>query len=459
MKVITPAICFCLLSTAVGSGPDTLWVSRLDLGANEVGNGIASRGNAVAVVGATSANPSTDVLVARLDQDGDTLWTRTFGDTSLNEMAVSACIDAESNILVCGYGASYSRALASRLFRPGYDGRTAGGQPSDLLVYAVTAKYDSAGEFKWLRVDTNCMALGVAVDSAGNSYVSGAFYDGNYFDLGLAKVDPSGDTLWARTYDFEPFEIAYRTALDPWGNIVMCAYVSDGENFDCLTLKLTPDGDTIWTRRYDHSPDDACCGIAVDRNGNVFVAGRVVKDSTSDALVLKYDSGGALVWNGIHDFDMVDIGLGVACDSAGDVFLTGCTGADNVYDWLVMKLDSAGNRLWTTTYGGPYDDEASDVALDEADNPIVAGFVTDTLTLTLDLVAIKYSSLTGVAEESPHVETRMPSATTIVYDVLSLPDDRGPVTGDLAALLDMAGRTVIGLRPGANDLSHLSPGV
>ena len=74
MKTIALAILACLLGTALASGPDTLWVRRLDLGADEYGNGIASRGNAIVAVGYSSGG---DWLVVRLDQAGDTVWTRT----------------------------------------------------------------------------------------------------------------------------------------------------------------------------------------------------------------------------------------------------------------------------------------------------------------------------------------------------------------------------------------------
>ena len=51
------------------------------------------------------------------------------------------------------------------------------------------------------------------------------------------------------------------------------------------------------------------------------------------------------------------------------------------------------------------------------------------------------------------------SGGTIVRGVLLLPGDRRPGTEDRAALLDIAGRKVIRLHPGPNDVSKLAPGV
>jgi serine-aspartate repeat-containing protein C/D/E len=237
----------CLLGTAAGHEPDTLWVSRIDLGGDELGTGVDSRGNAIAVTGYFGSSETYDWLVARLNQDGDTIWTRTISDSLLHELAHDACIDAESNVLVAGSvqstGSLYCRvpALPGRRW-----GRSALTQ--DQMLLALTAKYDSLGELEWLRADTNCLGIGIACDSAGNSYVSGTYFGGTYLDLWLAKLNPAGESVWTRTFDFDLIDIGYRLALDASGNLAAAAYVGDGENFDCVTLKLTPDGDTIWTR-------------------------------------------------------------------------------------------------------------------------------------------------------------------------------------------------------------------
>jgi hypothetical protein len=65
----------------------------------------------------------------------------------------------------------------------------------------------------------------------------------------------------------------------------------------------------------------------------------------------------------------------------------------------------------------------------------------------------------GIAE-TPGVEVRAANRLpTVVRGVLELPGDRRPGTGDRAALLDIAGRKVLGLHSGANDVSRLTAGV
>lgn len=423
MRNTALALMACLLGTAPVLAQDTLWVRRLDLGSAEAGLGIASRGNAIAVAGYAWPSSTLDWLVVKLNQSGNTIWTRTY-DSGADEYAYDAFIDSESDVLITGFAQSSAGARRPGQLRPRGFGQTWKTLTSDQEIYALTAKYDSAGDLKWLRTDSNCLAIGIAADSAGNSYVSGTYLTDIDLDLWLAKLNPSGETIWTRTFNFAPAEIGYRLALDASGNIAACAYIGDFETFDCLVLKLTPDGDTIWTRVYDRNPTDAPCGLAIDPNNNIVVAGMTSKGTTSDALVLKYDSSGVLVWDEAFDFDLDDGVTGAACDSAGNVYVAGYTGAYGVHDCLTMKLDSTGNVLWTATLGGSDNDEASDVACDGDGDPIITGFVTDAVTPGTDLLTAKYNPFTGIAE-SPRSDldpVRTRSTITAAPDfVLSVP--------------------------------------
>jgi hypothetical protein len=68
-----------------------------------------------------------------------------------------------------------------------------------------------------------------------------------------------------------------------------------------------------------------------------------------------------------------------------------------------------------------------------------------------------YTTGVGV-KEAPVAKVRAPNAATIVCGVLFLPGNPSPSTST-SWLLDIAGRKVLALHPGPNDVSRLAPGV
>jgi photosystem II stability/assembly factor-like uncharacterized protein len=65
----------------------------------------------------------------------------------------------------------------------------------------------------------------------------------------------------------------------------------------------------------------------------------------------------------------------------------------------------------------------------------------------------------GIEEREKSEVRRVKGGATVVRGVLFLPEARGARRETRGELLDVSGRKVLGLRPGANDVSRLSPGV
>jgi hypothetical protein len=182
-------------------------------------------------------------------------------------------------------------------------------------------------------------ARAIAVDGAGNVYVTGnsANYENwpNDYDYLTIKYDPDGNTVWVRTYGGPGApqyndDYALAIAVDDAGNAYVTGH-SPGSNSidDIVTIKYLPDGDTAWLRRYNGPGNDVDCGtaIAVDGAGNVYVTGNSYNAPVSDDyLTIKYDSDGNIVWlvtyNGPPG-DGGDYSNALALDTAGNVYITG----------------------------------------------------------------------------------------------------------------------------------------
>ncbi len=262
---------------------------------------------------------------------------------------------------------------------------------------------------------------GIAVDGAGNAYVTGAvgWYDdfptrnalqpasGGETDAFVAKLSADGATLVYATYlgglssDWGK-DIAVDSAGNAWvtGNTQSSDFPTQnalqpvfGSRYgrpDAFVAKISADGATLIYSTYLGGLDnDYGNGIAVDDRDDVYVTGitQVFRNDAStfpirnalqptfggyqDAFVTKLSADGAtLIYSTYLGGEGGDEGLSIAVDGAGNAYVTGWTWASDfptrhalqpAYggegDAFIAKLSAAGATLVYATYLGGSGDD------------------------------------------------------------------------------------------------------
>jgi len=277
-------------------------------------------------------------------------------------------------------------------------------------------------------------ANGIAVDSSGNAYVVGSTsstnfpivnpkqsFSGGNSDVFVAKLNSTGSALTYSTYlGGSQNDSATSVAINSAGNAFVTGY-SESSNFptasprqaslqgsrDAIVFELGTTGNTlVYSTYHGGSGDEVGAGIAVDSSGNAYVVGSTTSTNfptasayqstykfVSDAFVTKFNStGSAMTYSTYLGGTDYDEGDGIAVDSSGNAYVTGTTSSTNFptvsprqassggfQDVFVTKLNAAGSApVFSTYHGGNGYDVARGIALDASNNIYITGMTGST---------------------------------------------------------------------------------
>lgn len=280
-----------------------------------------------------------------------------------------------------------------------------GASVSENLLDYVTIKYDRNGAEKWVArynglANRSDIARAIEIDGSGNVYVTGCICENIDldWDFGTIKYNAGGGIQWAALYNGpgDDWDEAIDIAVDGAGNVYVTGF-SVGTTYDYATIKYSPQGGRIWVARYDgpaHAVDRAV-GIVVDLVGNVYVTGSSWgAPGDYDFATVKYNTNGELQWAARYGGEGQDLASAIAIDDSGNVYVTGTGRSDATGDdFVTLKYSSEGVLQWVARYDGPVHgiDQANDICLDVTGNVYVCGTSFD-ISTGFDLIVVKYDA-------------------------------------------------------------------
>jgi hypothetical protein len=208
----------------------------------------------------------------------------------------------------------------------------------------------------------NDTASALTIDAAGNVYVTGASVgSGGDSDYATVKYDGSGNELWVARYNGPGSgnDTASALAIDAAGNVyVTGASVGSGGDSDYATVKYDGNGNELWAARYNGpgSGIDTASALAIDAAGNVYVTGASVGlGGDSDYATVMYDGNGNELWVARYNGpgNGIDTASAPAVDGAGNVYVTGASvGSGGDSDYATVKYIGPYTLSLTTTGSG-----------------------------------------------------------------------------------------------------------
>ena len=306
----------------------------------------------------------------------DPLIYSTYLGGSGGDLANGIAVDSAGNAYVVGFTCSTDFPTMNPL-QPSY----AGGNPycGDAFVTKLNHTGTALVYSTYLGGSNADYGLGIAVDSAGNAYVTG----------------------YTTSTDFPITPGAFQTVCNGGSG---CSQYGDA-----FVAKINAAGSALVYSTYlGGNTYDTSYGVAVDSSGNAYVTGQTsstdfpttlgafqtIFGGRSDAFVTKFNpSGSGLVYSTYLGGSLWDEGSGIAVDSAGNAYVTGATGSADFPtmnplqptfgggydDAFVSKLNPTGSQLVYSTYlGGSGPDAGLGIAVDGAHNAYITGGTSST---------------------------------------------------------------------------------
>ncbi len=238
--------------------------------------------------GLLTSNGGPDAFLVRLDENGDHVWSKQFGDAS------SQTLNALSS-------APNGDVIAAGDFTGSVD---FGGGPLATagFVDVAVVRMDSAGNHLWSKRfgDANEQRVtALAVDSNGDSWLTGYFigagldfgggalpYAGSY-DVFVAKLDSDGNHLFSASFGDGSDQRGRAIAVGPDGSVAIAGGangttnfgsgpLTSAGNFDAFVALFEPTGAPRWSKNFGDANEQQTWGVAIDASGSVSVAGEMI---------------------------------------------------------------------------------------------------------------------------------------------------------------------------------------
>lgn len=366
------------------------------------------------------------------------IWGRnTFGQFT-NE-AVDVEVDASGNSYITGYLTGETAFQTDVVILNGYSGD------------AYVAKYNASGALIWVKTfggNFSDRATDLAIGPDGNIVFTGQFFGTANFgsisltspagskDIFIAKLDPSGNVIWAIREGGTDAENAYGVTVDHQNNILLTGQFKGNSSiagqtfsstidpltglpsFDFFIAKYNSTGNPLWVRNGIADYEDRGLAVSVDDQDNVFMTGQfsdtlqfcgntynnmsynlgfITKLSPTGNLIFfnKIQAGMSVPWDVKVDEENKVVVAGDFLGNMNYIDQTGLHPITNPYSkqGFIIKLENDGSYEWDYTIGSENPFSLKSIAIDDNEDIYATGWFECALSQTHDTITELWNSV------------------------------------------------------------------
>ena len=301
-----------------------------------------TRDNHILVLGTTKSYGSggNDLVLLKLDADGEVIWIRTFGSSSY-ERGIAVIEDKDGNYVITGQVGSNVIGLwkiNSNGTRIRNHGHTNGGIPRG-LVQLETGDYE-------------------IITQRGSEIGFYKFGNNAWFWMnGDRYVKRNG----SRTYKFETGDLCL--SQDKRTIVAVGQSRINGTEVNAMMIIAHTSGDTIAVRSISSNKDTRFHDVTRGADGHYVALGYSIglpisgssTNNSLDFFAVKFRENGSVIWSKTYgNYRWQEEGRSVLSTLDGGYLFAGMTtysGSLNARNWLITKVDSQGIVQWSRIIG------------------------------------------------------------------------------------------------------------
>ena len=383
----------------------------------------------------TNKSGAADIFITKLNPAGTQVLYSTYLGGNGDDYAWAIAVDGDSNIYIVGRTRSDDFPVSNPVQSTNH-----GGNNGDMILAKLNPSGSSLLFSTYLGGSSdempgqygNCLA----VDPAGNMYVTGATNSndypvvnpiqatnaGGFYDVFVTKINPSTPSIVYSTYlGGAGSDSGADIAIDDTGAAYIAGQTNSGTfplsdpvqpllagSYDAFYAKINPEGSAlVYSSFLGGSGSDIAYATAIGPDRSMYLTGSTSSSnftlvnpvqgtnggSGSDAFVTRVNpDGSALVYSTyLGGAGNSEGGRAIAVDSSGCAYVAGTTNAAGfptvnpiqgysaLRDSFVTKLTAAGDGIVYSTYlGGGNNDDIYALAIDGGGNAYITGMTQST---------------------------------------------------------------------------------
>ena len=357
----------CTPALLLAQAPDTVWTKTFGgTGVDQCFDCLQTSDGGFIMVGYTESGGAgnEDVWLIKTDSFGNVEWDETYGSAEEDDRGYSFCETFDGGYIIAGYTTN----------KLGYN---------DILVI----KTDITGNMEWEEVFGGFYAVEECYSIIQTSDSSYVMCGGNE-DIWLLKIDQSGVLLWENSFGLDLSDYGDCVIERSDGGLALIGCSWDSIGYLNMTLILTDSIGNHEYSRYYWNPNSQRGGeLLQTSDGGFIIIGETSATSNGhyDVWLVRTDDQCNMIWESKFGGYDDDHGTSLDITPSGEYLISGYSEYVSTYhyDLWAILADTSGTMIWDMAFGESGDEEGHAIEL-TADGGLIIGGSTSSYGAGLD---------------------------------------------------------------------------